>query len=314
MSPSPRNRIDMDLSAITTNPSLDSSLGPNVLTRWYIDTRPLAFAQSPSGQLPLLETLQPADQDAVKAFYHLCDRQMSLASNLLKYLYIHRTCRVPWRDIVISRTPPPHRRPCYRPKREGLSCNGDTGAGRDSKGVEPPVQVEFNVSHQGYMVALAGCQVSSSMDRPPCDEGGNASPTGKSSPSFPQVGIDITCARDPTRRRVGSSNNDDDGQPKTEKDLQGFIDIFSEVFSDREIEDMKTRGTLAGRVHPAYMGSQLADCTPIEYRLRLFYTYWALKEAYIKMTGEALLAPWLRDLEFVDLEVPERPSQSQRKL
>ncbi|KAI5308448.1 hypothetical protein KEM55_005666 [Ascosphaera atra] len=151
------------------------------------------------------------------------------------------------------------------------------------------------------------------MDRPPCDEGGNASPTGKSSPSFPQVGIDITCARDPTRRRAGSSNNDDDGQPKTEKDLQGFIDIFSEVFSDREIEDMKTRGTLAGRVHPAFMGSQLADCTSIEYRLRLFYTYWALKEAYIKMTGEALLAPWLRDLEFVDVEVPERPSQSQRK-
>lgn len=39
--------------------------------------------------------------------------------------------------------------------------------------------------------------------------------------------------------------------------------------------------------------------------LRLFYTYWALKEAYIKMTGEALLAPWLRELVFTDVAAPE---------
>lgn len=38
--------------------------------------------------------------------------------------------------------------------------------------------------------------------------------------------------------------------------------------------------------------------------LRLFYTYWALKEAYIKMTGEALLASWLRELEFTDVVAP----------
>ncbi|EER45840.1 4'-phosphopantetheinyl transferase NpgA [Histoplasma capsulatum H143] len=45
----------------------------------------------------------------------------------------------------------------------------------------------------------------------------------------------------------------------------------------------------------------------ITHRIRLFYTYWALKEAYIKMTGEALLAPWLRDLEFANVVVPAPP-------
>ena len=38
--------------------------------------------------------------------------------------------------------------------------------------------------------------------------------------------------------------------------------------------------------------------------LRRFYTFWTLKEAYVKMTGEALLAGWLRELEFRDVRAP----------
>lgn len=51
-------------------------------------------------------------------------------------------------------------------------------------------------------------------------------------------------------------------------------------------------------------------------KLRRFYTFFALKEAYVKMTGEALLAGWLRDVEFRNVVVPgpgER-SESLRKL
>lgn len=50
--------------------------------------------------------------------------------------------------------------------------------------------------------------------------------------------------------------------------------------------------------------------TEVQYGLWMFYTYWALKEAYIKMTGEALLAPWLRELEFTDVIVPEAPDMT----
>ncbi|KAK4913981.1 hypothetical protein LTR66_017180, partial [Elasticomyces elasticus] len=42
-------------------------------------------------------------------------------------------------------------------------------------------------------------------------------------------------------------------------------------------------------------------------RMRKFYTSWALKEAYIKMVGEGLLAPWLRELEFEGVPVVPAP-------
>src|SRR5436190_23914963 len=87
-----------------------SAVGSHLLTRWYLDTRSLT---ANSASLPLLSTLQPPDQETVRKFYHLSDRHMSLASYLLKYLFIHRTCHVRWHEIVISRTPEPHRRPCY---------------------------------------------------------------------------------------------------------------------------------------------------------------------------------------------------------
>lgn len=47
-----------------------------------------------------------------------------------------------------------------------------------------------------------------------------------------------------------------------------------------------------------------SEADAVKGALRLFYTFWALKEAYIKMTGEALLAPWLRELEFTDVVAP----------
>jgi 4'-phosphopantetheinyl transferase len=46
------------------------------------------------------------------------------------------------------------------------------------------------------------------------------------------------------------------------------------------------------------------EAARIKAKLRKFYTHWALKEAYIKMTGEALLADWLRELEFRDVVAP----------
>lgn len=52
-------------------------------------------------------------------------------------------------------------------------------------------------------------------------------------------------------------------------------------------------------------GTVLVDSTSlIASKIRNFYAHWCLKEAYIKMTGEALLAPWLRDLEFRNVRPP----------
>ncbi|PKX98685.1 4'-phosphopantetheinyl transferase family protein [Aspergillus novofumigatus IBT 16806] len=250
--------------------------GKPSLTRWYIDTRQLT-ATNPS--LPLLETLQQSDQETVKKFYHLRDRHMSLASNLLKYLFIHRSCRISWDKISISRTPDPHRRPCFIPS-PALTEATD----------EPIPNIEFNVSHQASLVALAGTIIppSQAATTTPAAVFANPSPSSVPAPSVPQVGIDITCV-DERRARTSSA-------PSTRNQLAEYVDVFAEVFSPRELDTIKNLG---GRF-PA----DAQDGEAVEYGLRLFYTYWALKEAYIKMTGEALLAPWLRELEFTDVIAP----------
>lgn len=261
--------------------SLNSTEG-NTLTRWYIDTRQLTETTE---SLPLIETLQEENQASAKKYFRLPDRHMSLASSLLKYCYIHRTCRIPWSQITISRTPKPHQRPCFIPSSQTRA-----------DGTLIPV-VEFNVSHQASFVALAGCISSSSSssssvsDTKNNQEGtaqalfGTPQPSAAPVPSIPQVGIDITCVDEPGRRR--------DKAPKTVKELVDFVNIYGEVFSQRELNTI----------------SQLPDTnepleTKIKARLRVFYAYWALKEAYIKMTGEALLAPWLRELEFTNVVAP----------
>ncbi|KAL5335924.1 hypothetical protein BJX70DRAFT_304852 [Aspergillus crustosus] len=241
------------------------------LTRWYIDTRPLT---SSTTSLPLLNTLQPSDQTAVQKFYHLKDKHMSLASNLLKYLFIHRTCRVPWSSIVISRTPDPHRRPCFIPDPSLL------------KEGQEPTEIEFNVSHQASMVAIAGTIISHT-----------PSPDAGMQESKPQVGIDITCVNERPNRS---------GEPRSLVSLHNYIDIFTEVFSSDEIAAMR-------RLHGApSTNTGTTDDQLVDYGYRLFYTYWALKEAYIKMTGEALLAPWLRELEFSNVIAPDAVSAEGR--
>lgn len=243
------------------------------LVRWYIDTRPLT---SSTYTLPLLETLQSPDQETVKKYYQLPDRHMSLASYLLKYLFIHRTCRIPWEEIHISRTPAPHRRPCFVPTKSSHQAIPN---------------VEFNVSHQASLVALAGTIYSPS-DFSPKTVFTQPVPSGAPLPSVPQVGIDITCADE--KRGSRASN-----PPTTHDALAEFVDIFAEVFSPRELKTMKNaRG-------PTLPPGPQKNVAEVQYGLWMFYTYWALKEAYIKMTGEALLAPWLRELEFTDVIVPQ---------
>ncbi len=81
--------------------------------------------------------------------------------------------------------------------------------------------------------------------------------------------------------------------------FEAWANVYEMVFSDREIKD------IAGFV-PASRGTQEDE---IRAKLRHFYTHWCLKEAYVKMTGEALLASWLKDLEFRNVQVPVPASQ-----
>jgi len=234
------------------------------LARWYIDTRDW---NTKGLDLPLLETLRPHEQEAVKRFYHTADKRMSLASHLLKYFYIHHAYGVPWKNIVLSRTDPPQHRPCFHSS--------------------TLTKIEFNVSHQASLTILAGTIEP--------DDRQLEKLAAMQIPLRPQVGIDITCVNE--RKQFTTSAG-----------LIEHVEIFSEVFSTNELNTMKSpQLVLAQAQQLGYAQNFSIHCQEdiIRFGLRLFYSYWALKEAYVKMTGEALLAPWLRELEFTNVIPPD---------
>lgn len=89
------------------------------------------------------------------------------------------------------------------------------------------------------------------------------------------IGVDITCVNERNDKRMFEKEG-----------FESFVDMHEEVFSRADLEAMK-----------AASGS-------LEDKIRTFYAYWALKEAYVKLEGEALLANWLQETEFRNVQVP----------
>ncbi|KIX96472.1 uncharacterized protein Z520_07738 [Fonsecaea multimorphosa CBS 102226] len=314
------------------------------VNRWYIDTRPyVPQPHNPKSlhELPLLSTVQRSDQEAITRFIRPADRFMSLASALLKYTFIHRRAKIPWSEVQISRTPAPHRRPYWEPPENWSTTDiyDDSDPADDEscriKGLE------FNVSHQAGLVVIIGCstptpQLPSSITPNP----GPLSPTVLDSlaeidlarhptctafdhPDLVRLGVDIACT------------NEDKRTPKdltTQSKFDEWIEIFAEMFSDRErrhMRQMPIHVPIKEREEGEWgsdSSSSSAASSPtdgpgggntkffqnheariINMKLRRFYAYWSLKEAYIKMVGEGLLASWLRELEFLDVHAPPSP-------
>ncbi|KAL9012716.1 MAG: hypothetical protein Q9173_002527 [Seirophora scorigena] len=78
-----------------------------------------------------------------------------------------------------------------------------------------------------------------------------------------------------------------------------WVDTYASVFSSREVQDMVSWEPSA----------PLSTDDMLTAKLRHFYAHWCLKEAYVKMTGEALMAPWLQDMEFRNVQVPRAVSE-----
>jgi 4'-phosphopantetheinyl transferase len=158
-------------------------------------------------------------------------------------------------------------------------------------------KVWFNVSHQAGIVALIAVVV-------PADSN-YVDPTGNV-----DVGVDVVCTserRDRDRKMISGK----DDASMNENGWKRFIDMHADVFSKGEVAYLESRLDLPLDSH----GSEKANCETqldsIDTGLRYFYALWCLREAYVKMTGEALLAPWLGDLEFRNfVPPPARPSIS----
>lgn len=130
-------------------------------------------------------------------------------------------------------------------------------------------EIEVNISHHGSLVVL----IASIMPNP-----GQYLQSSSLRPH--RVGIDVTkidLARDTAAvQREGS--------------FAAWVNIYGDVFHPSELRTL----------------TSLPDSLPLEDRLRRFYTSWALREAYVKMTGEALIATWLKELEFREVSAPAK--------
>ncbi|KAI5464604.1 4'-phosphopantetheinyl transferase [Mariannaea sp. PMI_226] len=111
-----------------------------------------------------------------------------------------------------------------------------------------------------------------------------------SPPPGVSVGVDVVC---PSERRSR------DHQMLTKEGWPSFVDMHAEVFGKDEVITLKrlpfAQSTDSGR----------------DTLLRYFYALWCLREAYVKMTGDALLASWLGDLEMRGFAPPEEKQTPQ---
>ncbi|GAM85836.1 hypothetical protein ANO11243_038440 [Dothideomycetidae sp. 11243] len=242
-----------------------------------------------------LSLVSAKEQVDIKRKIYIKDARMSLASALLKRLYISQALSLPWSEVAISRRGnPDHGKPA------ALLPNGRFA------------DIDFNVSHQGGLVTLIGWAPEKSSQ--------------SANVGVISVGTDITLV-----------NERDDYKTIDTEGINGWVDVFSEVFSADERWDMSYNvdyitlldgrtvpGSDIGRADRAVKrGEQLQISIPhksanggskqitidselvVDAKLRRFYAFFAYKEAYIKLAGEALLAPWLRELEFQNVRSPK---------
>uniref|UniRef100_L2GDN4 holo-[acyl-carrier-protein] synthase n=1 Tax=Colletotrichum fructicola (strain Nara gc5) TaxID=1213859 RepID=L2GDN4_COLFN len=99
------------------------------------------------------------------------------------------------------------------------------------------------------------------------------------------VGVDIVCTSE--RRSRDHSMLRSEGWPR-------FVDVHADVLSPAEASFLKWQ--VLSAIPPGLKPGASAEDS-MDFKLRCFYALWCLREAYVKMTGEALLAEWLRELQ-----------------
>lgn len=234
-----------------------------------------------------LQLVSPTERETITRKYHIADARMSLASALLKRLYVSRALGIPWSEVRYGRKrDPTHGKPC------ALLPDGSQAP------------VEFNVSHQNGLVALVG----------------------STSPGA-ELGVDIVH----TSERLAATYKLIDREG-----LDGWVEIYDEIFSEEESWDMKfnvdpfplldgtevtaemlgrhdrvtRRGLPVVATLPSGEKRSFSSDLIIDAKLRKFYVYWCFKEAYIKLDGEALLAKWIKELEFKNVRAPRPGTQA----
>ncbi|KAK2075390.1 hypothetical protein P8C59_009519 [Phyllachora maydis] len=239
-----------------------------VIAQWILDTRVLWPEATRTSQLDMhafraLSLIPAADRAAVLRYLHVADAKMSLGSHLLKRHAISTLGHVPWDAATASR---------HTPTSKPVFVGG-------------PSPVAFNVSHQAGLVALVAV----------AGYRGDGEAGGDDDDDAVEVGVDLVCASERRARDLDMIH--ESGWPS-------FVDMYADVFGRGEAAYLKYQVLVPDAAAAAARGGMpppgpgASPEAQTDYKLRCFYTLWNLREAWIKMTGEALLAKWLGDLEF----------------
>jgi 4'-phosphopantetheinyl transferase len=302
-------RATAHMGLLTPPSSSCSSAGNGMVTTWLVDTRMIWPGDKIATAVDAAEAMSlisPAEQKMIMGKMFIADARMSLASALLKRLFISQTLDIAWNEVRLARKgDPKHGKPC-----------AVNAAGRPIQGID------FNISHQNGLVALIGWDGRKQHSFNP-----NGSIDDLTSPSIDStngvtVGVDIVCV-----------NERDDYRTIDQEGIEGWVDIYEFVFSEEERWSMKydidyvtlldgsflTRTEIGRHDRCNARNTDITLRTPgpegktvkfnseqlIEAKLRRFYTYFCYKESFIKLSGEALLAPWIKQLEFFDVRSPK---------
>lgn len=270
-------------------------------TCWIIDTRTLWPGDNiaaASGAAQAMALISLSEQTIILNKMFITDAKMSLASALVKRLWISRTLGIAWKEVYLGRRgDQTHGKPCAL----------------DEYDVPIP-GIDFNVSHQNGLVTFIGFD-GRVKERP----GANSYISPKRELNV-TVGTDIVCV-----------NERNDYKTIDAEGLDGWVDIYDSIFSDEERWSMKydvdNVTLLDGTTLSAHDLDRHDRCiarhrdisltTPggrsvtfsserlIDAKLRRFYAYFCYKESYIKLSGEALLAPWIKQCEFFNVRSPK---------
>ncbi|KAH7390420.1 hypothetical protein BKA64DRAFT_710971 [Cadophora sp. MPI-SDFR-AT-0126] len=283
--------------------SSEASPGPRII-QWFIDTRslwPVPKQAKTQDEVAALKTvaakelslLSEPEQNSVLRYHHVRDAKTKLASHLLKHFVITKYGGVKWNESFISRGD--------RGKPFFALPNPSTS--QDSHGATS--RLDFNVSHQAGIVSLIAAV-------------GYAHPI--------DVGTDVVCVNE--RQKMEHAYIDREGFFK-------WVDMHADVFADSELSEMRLKPVpvdlrMRGAKLSGYGMDAISRCQwrgttlsvkavgrdgedfevrvesggVVEGKLRRFYAFWCVREAYVKMTGEAFAAPWLKELEILGVEAP----------
>jgi 4'-phosphopantetheinyl transferase len=244
-----------------------------------------------------LGLLPDQEQQPILSKYHFHDACMSLGSALLKRAYIVKSTGIEWDKISFDRKLDARLgKPCWLPPPSNSTVVWPT--------------IDFNVSHQKGLVLLVGI----------CLRNNSAS----ASEAKPQIAVDVV-----------SPHERNDMATIATSGLEEFIETFSSILSDQEsfaltytipsgshitlLSGEQVPATQLGRLdRTVAVGEQLSVTSSdgklisfesdliIDEKVRSFYANFSLKEAFMKMGGEGLAAPWIRECEFHHVRAPAK--------